>query len=93
MSQLLLEGARSSKRPIKIWLALARLVSQKAATPKSQPLHLYEMLSQLPRKGVGARVYQTKWESKGIEGCCYCGSRPLQPRLHRAMGPISLVSR
>ena len=33
------------------------------------PRTLYATLARLPRDGVGARVFQTRWQSKGIQGC------------------------
>lgn len=41
--------------------------------PKSRSL--YETLSRLPNDGVGLRVYQTRWEKKGIAGCFWEVSR------------------
>lgn len=35
---------------------------------QNQPRTLYETLAGLPRDGVGARVYQSRWGSKGIRG-------------------------
>ena len=35
----------------------------------NQPRNLYQTLSRLPKDGVGSRVFQTRWQSKGIEGC------------------------
>jgi small subunit ribosomal protein S34 len=36
---------------------------------KEGKLNLYETLSRLPASGVGARVHQTRWASKGIADC------------------------
>ena len=33
------------------------------------PRSLFETLSRLPKDGVSSRVFQTRWQSKGIEGC------------------------
>ena len=35
----------------------------------NHPRTLYETLSRLPHDGVGSRVFQTRWQSKGIRGC------------------------
>lgn len=35
----------------------------------NRPRKLHETLSRMPNDGVGARVHQTRWSSKGIEGC------------------------
>ncbi|KAI5122181.1 hypothetical protein M0805_007078 [Coniferiporia weirii] len=40
-----------------------------------KPRTLYQTLSRLPKDGVGTRVYQTRWQSKGIEGCYWEVSR------------------
>jgi len=52
--------------------ALAKLLPRDAASQlakTSQPGTLYRTLSRLPNDGVGARIYQSRWESKGIQGC------------------------
>ncbi|KIO19880.1 hypothetical protein M407DRAFT_246026 [Tulasnella calospora MUT 4182] len=47
----------------------AKVVS--AAMPKSPMIHstgnLYQVLSSLPKDGVGARITQARWEKKGIQ--------------------------
>ncbi|KAI0068955.1 hypothetical protein BV25DRAFT_68392 [Artomyces pyxidatus] len=35
----------------------------------AKPGNLYQVLARYPRDGVGQHVYQTRWSSKGIEGC------------------------
>ncbi|TDL29162.1 hypothetical protein BD410DRAFT_6893 [Rickenella mellea] len=55
--------------------SLAKLVStettERIANLSAQPRNLFETLSRMPHDGVGARVFQTRWQSKGIEGCCW----------------------
>ena len=49
--------------------AVAGLVDKSVSeTISNQPRNLFETLSRLPNDGVGARVHQTRWTSKGIEG-------------------------
>lgn len=56
--------------------SLARLLPGEAKEAlANKPRKLYETLSRLPKDGVGARVYQTRWQSKGIEGCYWEVSR------------------
>jgi hypothetical protein len=45
--------------------AISKLHNIDTRTPRT----LYQTLSRLPRDGVGAHVFQTRWQSKGIEGC------------------------
>ena len=56
--------------------ALSGLVLKETAEAiQNKPRNLYETLARLPNDGVGARVFQTRWQSKGIEGCYYEVSR------------------
>ena len=56
--------------------ALSELIPKDAANVISnKPRTLYETLSRLPHDGVGARVHQARWSSKGIEGCYWEVSR------------------
>ena len=56
--------------------ALSGLVQKETAEAiQNKPRNLYETLARLPNDGVGARVFQTRWQSKGIEGCYYEVSR------------------
>ncbi|KAI0676994.1 hypothetical protein C8Q78DRAFT_1073741 [Trametes maxima] len=49
--------------------ALRKLLpSQLPPSLSSLPGNLYEVLSRYPQDGIGQRVYQTRWGSKGIEG-------------------------
>ncbi|EJD00892.1 uncharacterized protein FOMMEDRAFT_110293 [Fomitiporia mediterranea MF3/22] len=49
--------------------AIANLIPKETVEALSnKPRNLYETLARLPRDGVGARVFQTRWQSKGIEG-------------------------
>ena len=50
--------------------ALANLIpASTSAQLANKPRNLYETLSRLPKDGVGARVHQTRWTSKLIDGC------------------------
>lgn len=50
--------------------ALAGLVPKTTSDAISdKPRTLYQTLSRLPKDGIGARVFQTRWQSRGIEGC------------------------
>ena len=52
--------------------AIAGLVPKEASEAlQNNPRNLFETLSRLPNDGVGSRVFQTRWQSKGIEGCFY----------------------
>ncbi|THH11286.1 hypothetical protein EW145_g763 [Phellinidium pouzarii] len=56
--------------------ALAALIPEAASeTLANKPRNLYSTLSRLPEDGIGARVFQTRWQSKGIEGCFWEVSR------------------
>ncbi|KAL5488301.1 hypothetical protein ACEPAI_6409 [Sanghuangporus weigelae] len=56
--------------------AIAGLVQKETAEAiQNKPRNLFETLSRLPNDGVGARVFQTRWQSKGIEGCFFEVSR------------------
>ncbi|KAL5530478.1 hypothetical protein ACEPAF_6736 [Sanghuangporus sanghuang] len=56
--------------------AIAGLVQKETAEAiQNKPRNLFETLARLPNDGVGARVFQTRWQSKGIEGCFYEVSR------------------
>lgn len=51
---------------------LKKLIPEATASQLSvHPRNLYETLSRLPKDGVGSRVFQTRWQSKGIEGSYY----------------------
>lgn len=54
-------------------LSLLSKASLDAHTPRPRKLH--DTLSRMPHDGVGARVHQTRWASKGIEGCYWEISR------------------
>lgn len=50
--------------------SLAKLLAPETSEQLSnKPRTLYQTLSRLPHDGVGARVFQTRWQSKGIQGC------------------------
>ncbi|PAV20524.1 hypothetical protein PNOK_0315100 [Pyrrhoderma noxium] len=58
--------------------ALLNLVDKSISenlTNNAKPSNLFETLSRLPDDGVGSRVHQTRWSSKGIEGCYWEISR------------------
>ena len=58
--------------------ALLNLVDKSISenlTNNAKPSNLFETLSRLPDDGVGSRVHQMRWSSKGIEGCYWEISR------------------
>jgi hypothetical protein len=68
----------------KIAAAFQKLLPQKLPPGLStRPANLYQVLSRYAVDGVGQRVHQTRWTSKGISDCYWMVTRTSMPIWNR----------